>query len=150
MTISEIASLGGIVFGVTGAILGYISYFRDQGKIMATLQWDMAIINIPRYDPSKKWGVLTVTNIGRRTVYIQTAFIELPKKYGLNLLIHDSPTEYRKLSEGDPPIPYIIDQSQMAKYSKDWKKIKAKVQISTGKIFQSKRNRKMSKPSWAE
>ncbi len=148
MTLSELASLGGIIFGLTGAILGYLSYFRDQIKVMVILQWDMKILNDPKYDETKNWGILTLTNIGRRTIYIQNAIIELPKKYGHHLMIFDSPTLFKKLSEGDPPINYFIDQQQMTQYSKDWKKIEAKVIISTGKSFKSKKYKKRIKPSW--
>ena len=71
MTISDLASLGGIIFGLTGAILGSLSYFRDKIKVDVLLRWDMKVLNVPRYDERKNWGIMTVTNVGRRTVFTE-------------------------------------------------------------------------------
>ena len=148
MSLSDIASLFAIIFGLIGAILGYLSYFRDKPKIVVTLQWDMKILNIPKYDPNKYWGIVTITIIRRRPVFIQGSVLKLPKKYDSVLMLFDSPVGSKKLEDGDPPLHYIIDQSQLEQYSKDWKKIKAEVKISTGKIFSSKKIDKNKIPSW--
>lgn len=150
MNLSELASLFGIIFGLVGATLGSLSYFRDKSRIVVMLQWDMKALNIPRYDSNKYWGLVTITNIGRRPVYITAASLKLPKKYNAGLVLFDNSTGTSKLGEGDPPIHYIIDQESLQDYSKDWKKIRAQVYISTGKKFLSKKVSVEKIPSWVK
>ena len=148
MSMVELASILGIIFGLTGAVLGSLSYFRDNPKIVVTLQWDMKTINMPKYDKNKNWGLVTITNIGRRTVYINAAVLTLPKKYDLALMLFDNPSGHQKLGEGDPPAHFVIDQSNLVQYAEDWRKIIAEVKLSTGKIYKSKRIKKNKIPSW--
>jgi NADPH-dependent 7-cyano-7-deazaguanine reductase QueF len=53
-----------------------------------------------------------------------------------------------KLSEGDPPAGYIVDQEQMKKYATHWKHIRAYAEDSTGEIYRSKPAKEQ--PSWAK
>jgi len=145
MNFIEIISLCGLVFGLTGAILGGLSYFRNRSKLVVVLQWDMKIVNDPRFSKDKNCGVVTVTNVGRRPVYISSAILKLPKKYNTHLMLIDS-TNNKKLGEGDPPLTYFIDQDRLSSYSKEWKKIISEAKDTTGKIYSSKRVTK--KPSW--
>ena len=150
MGLTEFAALFGIIFGLTGAVLGWLGYYRDKPQIVVTLQWDMSTINMPKYDSKKYWGLVTVTNIGKRPVYIQNAVLKLPKKYDAVLMLFDNATGTQKLGEGHPPIFYVIDQTRLTQYSKDWKKIIAEVKISSGKIFSSKKADKNKIPSWVK
>ena len=147
MTLSEFASLLAIIFGLTGAILGTLSYFRDKAKIIITLQWDMKIINNPEYDENKLWGVVTVTNIGRRPIYISSVALDLPKKYDYIFMLFES-IGGKILGEGDSPTTYFINQERLEKYAKDWKKIRAQVKDSKGVIYSSRKMKKTGIPSW--
>lgn len=53
MNLSDFASLLGIIFGLTGAILGALSFFRDKPNVIVTLKWDRSVTDNPKYDPNK-------------------------------------------------------------------------------------------------
>ena len=55
-----------------------------------------------------------------------------------------------KLGEGDSPQTFIADQEGLEVYSKDWRKITAQVNDSTGKVWRSKKLKKNEKPSWVK
>ena len=74
ITITDIVSVVGLITGVSGFILGIFNYLRDQHKIEVSLQWDLMVTQDPRYDPSKLWGLVRVTNIGRRLVSCYALF----------------------------------------------------------------------------
>ena len=145
MNLTDIVALCGLIFGLSGAILGILNFFRDRARLIISLQWDMKILNDSKYSEDKYWGIISVTNVGRRSIYIQNAILKLPKKYDTHLILFDS-TDNKKLGEGDPPLTYFIDQERLSDYSKDWKKIISEVRDSTGKIYSSKRVNK--KPNW--
>ena len=147
MDISDVASLFGIIFGVSGATLGAMGYFRDRAKLVVTLKWDMKIVNNPDYDESKLWGRVIVTNVGRRPIFITAAALVLPKNYNDVLVLQDS-IRGTKLGEGDKPVTYFIDQSELVEFSKEWYKIRAEVQDSTNRSYSSKRVSKKNVPSW--
>jgi hypothetical protein len=149
MTLSEWASLFGVIFGLTGAIMGALGYYRDRAKVVAVLQWDIQT-NLTKYSSKKYWGMVTITNAGRRPVYIQDVALLLPKKYDSALLLFDNPTGLQKIGEGDSPVIYIIDQDSLAEYSRHWRKIYAGVKLSTGKTFHSKKVSKKKIPSWVK
>ena len=67
------------MFGTAGLVLGILNYLRDRPNVAVTLQWDMSVTENPVIDPRKKWGVISVTSVGRRPVYIVSVALELPK-----------------------------------------------------------------------
>ena len=79
MTLTDLVAVCGLVFGLTGAVLGVLNYLRDRVQLDVTLQWDMDVTPGTPYDANKKWGVIRVTNIGKRTTYISHAALRLPK-----------------------------------------------------------------------
>jgi hypothetical protein len=148
VSMNDLATLFGLVFGVSALVLGVLNYLRDKSRLSVSLRWDMKIIDNPQYDEEKSWGVVTVTNIGRRAVYVDNVGLILPKKYGHDILLIDSLGE-RKLGEGDPPLTTFANQAAMEKYAKDWRRIRAVVVDSTGKTWHSKRLKREKVPSWA-
>lgn len=150
VTITDIAAFFGVIFGLSGLILGIMNYIRDQTNIAVTLNWDMKTVRIPNVNENKLWGLITVTNCGRRPVYINHVTLRLPKKNKKDYshLILRNGMFGQKLAEADPPATFEIDPDFMEEYSKDWKKIRAEIILSTGKTKLSKRVKK--KPSWAE
>jgi hypothetical protein len=96
-------------------------------------------------DKNKLYGCITVANIGRRPIFISHAAIKLPAKHEYGLIL--SGINGDKLSEGDPPVRYLVQQEGLEKHSKNWDKIKACVTDSAGKSFYSKSV--LKRPSWA-
>jgi len=108
----------------------------------------MAITDNPIYDPQKNWGLVTVTNVGRRTIYISHAALKLPKGYQCTHLLLMEGIGGQALSEGGPPASYVITQGGLEKYKKDWYKIRAQVSDTAGKEYFSRVD-KSKRPSWA-
>ena len=102
------------------------------------------------YDPEKSWGVINVTNIGRRPVHVSHVALRLPKGYeGTHHLIN-SGIGGKTLPEGSPSEIYVVTQDGMEKYAKDWRGIVAQVSDSTGRVWKSKQLPRNKVPSWAE
>jgi hypothetical protein len=149
MTLTETTSIAGLLFGLSGFMLGIMNYLRDRPKIIVTLQWDLIVTPGGMYDSDKKWGAIRVTNVGRRPTYVSHAALRLPKgrEYS-HLMIHDS-IQGKKLSEGDATVVYMVTQDDMARFAADWREIVAQVSDTTGTVWTSKRLKATEKPSWA-
>ena len=139
-----------MIFGVSGCILGVANFFRDRAKVKVTLQWDMRVTANVKYDPKKSWGVITVTNVGRRPIYVSHISLRLPRRYKPRYLTILEFAAGNRLSEGDAPQIYPVDQQQMTQYARDSKIIVAQVWDSTGKVWRSRKLRRIEKPSWAK
>ena len=150
VTLTDITATLGAVFGTGGLVLGILNYLRDRPKVKVLLQWNMlAIPNNPLPQGERECGMVTVTNAGRRPVYISHACLRMPKHYEHDMLLLANSVEGRKLSEGDPPATFIVPYEGLDKYSNDWKAIRAQVSDSTGRVYLSKR-RKMKTPKWVK
>jgi len=150
MTLGEFVAVAGLCFGLAGFVLGVLNYLRDRAKLVVTLQWDMEVTKGNEYDHKKLWGVIRVTNIGRRTTYISHPAIRLPKGYKHSLLLISAGIEGTKLAEGDPTKIYMVSQDGLEKYAKDWRKLVAQISDTTGKVWKSERLRENEVPSWAK
>src|SRR3989442_1248373 len=142
ITLTDITATLGAVFGTGGIVLGILNYLRDHPKVEVLLQWNMVTIPCER-----ECGIVTVTNTGRRPVYISHVCLRMSKHLEHNILLLADSIEGQKLSEGDPPKTFIVPYDGLDKYSKDWKAIRAQVSDSTGRVYVSKR-RKMKTPKW--
>lgn len=155
ITITDINAVLGVLFGLSGLTLAIINYRRDNPKIVVDLQWDMSMIEVgggPQ-DRDKLHGVITVTNIGRRPIYISHVSLKLsPKDY---LLLIEG-LSGQKLAEGDPPRRFTVDHDRVIQEIGDrlrkqpnmWKLIRAQVSDSVGKRYLSKKVKKC--PEWAK
>ena len=150
MTFIEIIAVLGFATGVTGTVLGILNYLRDRGRVEITLQWDMETFGNTEYDPSKKWGMITMTNAGRRTVYVSHVALRVPKGYDASHLIIQSGLAGKSLPEGSAAEIHVVSQDGLEKYAKSWRDIVAQVSDSTGRVWTSKRVPKSKVPSWAE
>ncbi len=149
LNLNDVGTIVGVVAGTAGLVLGVLNYLRDRSIIMVELQWDMKAMNMPGYDPNIPMGVIRITNSGRRPSYVSHVAIKLPKRYeGTHLLIMEG-LEGKKLEEGAQPLTLQVKQEGLEKYAKDWKKLRAQVSDSTGKVWMSKRVWRGKKPSWA-
>lgn len=147
MELRDVVSVVGLVFGVAGSVLGVLNYLRDRHKVEVSLQWDMSVTPQSGYDQTKKWGMIVVTNVGRRPTYVSHLALKLPKNHEHTHLLIREGILGKKISEGDPSEVFVIDQDDLEKYSDDWNKVVAQVCDSSGKVWFSKKPTK--KPSWA-
>jgi hypothetical protein len=141
-----------LIFGVAGFVLGVLNYRRDRAKVVVQLAWDLSVTQNPLYDPKKSWGLIDVTNVGRRSIYVSHVSLKLPKKYNTRYLLVGSIDSIggAKLSEGDSPQRYPVTQDGMEKYAEHWREVVAQVSDSTRKFWTSKRVSKDKVPSWAK
>jgi hypothetical protein len=148
ITITDIAAFGGIIFGLTGMILGIMSYLRDKPKISVNLKWDMEAVGDMRYSRDKLWGMVTVTNTGRRPIYMSHVHLRLPKGFDSTHLLLSEGIRGDRIEEGDPPKTYMIDQESLTKYKNAWNKMYAVAIDSTGKEYKSSKVKEQ--PAWAK
>lgn len=140
-----ITGIIGSITGISGLALSIFNYFRDKPDIQITLQWDMESFNLPQLDPSKKWGVVSVTNIGRRPVFI--SHVSLKTNIDSRYLVLTEGLVGEKLLEGDPPKRYPVKQDGLEEFAEHWQAVRAIVYDSTGKEYLSKPVKE--RPSWA-
>lgn len=145
ITISELTGLLGLIFGVIGTSIGVFNFWRDKGKLVVRLQWDMAITG---ESEEKRVGCITVTNSGRRAVFMSHVALRLPKGHEHSHFLIREGLKGQKLSEGDPPAVFPVDQEGLEQYAKEWKDVRAQVSDSTGKEWLSKQI--TVAPSWAK
>jgi len=150
LTLTDIAAFCGLVSGLTGFILGILNYRRDRAEVTVDIIWDMKVTPNPVYDQKKTWGIVTVANVGRRPIYLSHASLRIPKGHGVGSLILTDSVAGKKLAEGDAPLQFPIDQTELSKYAKDWRNIRAEIIDSTGRKWRSKKPNKKDKPSWAK
>ena len=147
MDVRDVVSIFGLIFGVAGSVLGVLNYLRDRHKVEVSLQWDMDVTPGTGYDHTKKWGMIVVTNVGRRPTYVSHLALKLPKYHEHTHLLIREGILGKKLSEGDPSEVFVIDQDGLEKYSEHWNEVVAQVSDSSGKTWFSRSPTK--KPSWA-
>jgi hypothetical protein len=147
--ITQVAALLGMVLGTAGLVISLMNYLRDRPRVTVRLKWDMSVMDNPRYDTKKKWGIVTVTNAGRRPVFISIAALTVPKGFEMTHLILSESASGNKLSEGDAPARFMVNQDDLEKYRDAWREVRAYVEDSTGKRYLSKRLNKSDIPSWA-
>lgn len=142
---SEFLSYCGAVLGAVGTTMGVLNFLRDQAEVEVYLQWDMADTH-----SQEKLGVIRVTNTGRRAVYYSHVALSLPPPCDPPYFLMRGGLKGQKISEGDEPQIYTVEQSDMGKYKKHWRAIRAQVTDSTGKVWQSKKCHRKAVPSWAQ
>jgi hypothetical protein len=143
ITLSDVAAILGMILGTAGFIIGVMNYLRDRPKIKVTLKWDMTEVH-----SSAVMGLLTVTNVGRRPIYISVGALKLPKGFKFTHLILKKSMQGTKLAEGDAPATFLIDHDKLAQYSKQWRKVRGYAEDTAGKKYISKKLPKSDVPSW--
>lgn len=149
MALKDLISVLALVLAVAGFVLGVMNYLRDRHRVVVTLAWDLDASDGSGLDQTRQWGVITVTNVGRRSTYVSHVALKLPPGHDASHLLIMQGLHGQKLTEGDPTVMLPIDQEGMEAYSKDWRKIVAQVSDSTGKVWYSKRLKTNQVPSWA-
>ncbi|MBK8746160.1 hypothetical protein [Propionivibrio sp.] len=118
-TISEVTGLLGLIFGLVGTCIGVFNYLRDRAKLIVRLQWDMAITG---ESEEKRVGCITVTNAGRRAIFMSHVALRLPKGGEISHFLIQGGLKGQKLSEGDPPAVFPVDQVRHESYANCWQK----------------------------
>jgi hypothetical protein len=130
LTLSDIASIIGMVTGISGFTLSIVNYLRDRAKLWVTVSPNMHTINVPEYDPNKTYMVTKVVNIGRRPVYV--SMVAGLTSEGKSFLINDALRNPQKISEGDAPAQFLLDQAFLDDYRQTWPGIYLIVQTADG------------------
>jgi hypothetical protein len=87
------------------------------------------------YDPDKPWGVVTVTNVGRRAVRVSQVALRLPKGHDVTHLLHPGSVQGKTLTEASPAEVFVVSQDDLGKFAADWREVRAEVSDSTGRVF---------------
>jgi hypothetical protein len=124
-----------------------MNFLRDRARVEVSLRWDMKTFGDPQYDEDKLWGVISLTNVGRRPIHVSHVALRLPKGLDDSHLLVKSGVSGKTLSEAAPSEIHVVTQEGMAAYADHWDKIVAQVSDSTGRVWSSKPVKK--KPSWA-
>lgn len=145
--VTTIVAICGAVFGFAALLLNLSSYLRDRSRLKVTLEWDQRISGDTngdvKYDPNGLYGIVRVTNIGRRPVFLAEVALVLPSRQEPILGQTFRPP---KLSEGDPPAIYMVDPTLTMGQEMNWKRIRAFAKDSTGREYKSEKVNKQ--PSW--
>lgn len=83
-TLTILTALVGAVTGPAAFVLSLLNYFRDKPKVIVSLEWDRCLIGGVNED--KKFGVVTVANVGRRPIFISHAHLRFPGSTVFGLL----------------------------------------------------------------
>lgn len=69
----------GVISGISGLVLGIMNYLRDNPKLSISLTWDLEPFGEIPLDKDKLYGVIQITNTGRRPIFISHVSIRTPK-----------------------------------------------------------------------
>jgi hypothetical protein len=142
ITFAEFASVLGVLLGSVGSVMGVMNYLRDTPKVKVHLKWDMTSVQT-----NEQMGVLTVTNVGRRPIFITAVALSVPKSF---LILKESMSGM-KFSEGDAPATFTVHYDErLRKYAKRWRDVRGYVEDSAGKQYISKKLPESDIPSWAK
>ena len=136
--LTYITAIIGVILGSGSLALGIFNYLRDRPNIRIHLQWNMEMVGGSIPQGEHECGMISVTNMGRRPVYVSHVCLVLPKSYKNRLMLLMDSVPGRTLSESDPPAIFIIRDDVQRKYAKDLKRICAQVSDSTGRVYKSK------------
>ncbi len=137
--IQVIAQWVGIIFSIG---LGTLNYKRDSIQINITLNLDMRPFGHAISYYSDPCGMIKITNIGRRAVFISHVYLEIPNQPVY--LVNDS-LKGKKLEEGDEPLTFPINKETLLEIGNEWDKIRAVVEIGKKKYYSPYIS---TKPSW--
>jgi len=126
-SVTQLAALVGMVLGTAGFVMGLMNYLRDKPKVTVTLKWDMREVGT-----NNLIGLLRVSNIGRRPIYISIAALQVPKGFRHSHLVLTESIPGKKLSEGDAPAIFRINYQGLEKYSKCWRDVRGYAEDSAG------------------
>jgi hypothetical protein len=145
ITLVEVASILGMLFGTAGLVMSIMNYLRDRPKVQVTLRWEMTEMLT-----DKPFGIVRVTNVGRRPIYISVAALQLPKGFKHSHRILKQSMSGQKLSEGDAPATFLVQYDDLQQYSRKWREIRAYAEDSAGIKYVPDKVPESPIPSWVK
>ncbi len=150
MNFTETISIVAITISVLSLLISFFNFRRDNYKVVVDLDWDSGKFYVGMQSNVKKtWGTITVSNRGRRPIYIRSVGIKYPDDERIFNLLDENKIDGVKLGEHDAPIIIKVSQDwNIKRYAKDWNKLYDVAFDISGKEYKS--GRPWNKPSWAE
>jgi hypothetical protein len=144
--LTTITAIVGLFTGLTGLILSLRNHLLDRERLAIKLEWDVS----ERYT-GMHYGFITVTNIGRRPMFIVSVGLEINCEHSLLPFksdLYDKKTIAHRLNEGDEPLIIKISQSEdfLIGHAEFWRDIRAFAVDSKEKVYLAKRVNYC--PSW--
>ncbi|HQU85754.1 MAG TPA: hypothetical protein PKY59_21640 [Pyrinomonadaceae bacterium] len=145
-----IISFVSLIISLSSFLVSFLNYRRDKYTLIVDLYWDSGKYYVGMQSNVKEtWGTITVSNRGRRPIYIRNIGLKYPDDERVFNLLDEDKIEGVKLGEHDAPIIIKVSQDdRLKKYAKEWNKIYAVALDISGKEYKS--SRLCNKPSWAE
>lgn len=144
--LTMITALLGVVIGTAGFVISLLNYFRDRPKVIVTLNWNSVAFDAN--GEQIKWSGISVTNIGRRPIFVSHAHLHYPDTTRVSLITESF--DGAKLLEGDPPKTYLLDDTanlrRLEKCAAEWWRVRARIADHTGTNWWSARV--TEKPGW--
>ena len=131
---TTIGALIGTVAGTGGLVLGVLNYLRDQPAVHVKLTYGMKVFPVIPGEEEEEHGYVTITNSGRRPVFVSHVHLIGPPP--VTLLLRES-LAGEKLGEGEKPLMYPFKHSDL--HGNLPEKMIASVIDSTGSVYRSRR-----------
>jgi hypothetical protein len=138
-----LAVLGGIT-GPLGFVISLLVFYRDRPRIVVDVSWNMVAMP-PRPDYPESFASVTVSNIGRRSIYVSHITGEEDGNR-VHMLIPAS-VPGKILSEGSAPWSVIVDEAQFKSQQPPWWNLRFYVCDTAGRRYYSRWPEKA--PDWA-
>ena len=145
ITVTELAAILGMMLGTAGFVMSLMNYLRDRPRIKVSMNWHMVA-----FETNEKFGIVTVTNVGRRPIFISAAVMLVPKGFEPRHFILMESIQGNKLSEGDAPARIKVNHRGMEQYAKIWRDVRIYVEDSAGRKYFAKKSPKSRVPPWAK
>ena len=133
--ITATVAIIGAVTGTVALTLGVANFLRDRPDIRVALRAGRRVINAPEYDRDKPYVIVTVSNAGRRPVYLNNVALWVPGEPWT--VLHDGLRNPDTFPEGGPPRDYLAEQDLIIGMIDRWAGIRAVVEDATGKQYVS-------------
>jgi hypothetical protein len=130
VTATELVAVLGLVSGVTGTVLGVLNSFATRHASSSRFNGTWRRSETLSTTPTKPWGVVTVTNVGRRAVRVSHVALRLPKGHDVTHLLHPGSVQGKTLTEASPAEVFVVSQDDLGKFATDWREVKVEVSDS--------------------
>ncbi len=109
--IGAFTGIGGLLVGIVGLVLGLANLVRDKGALRVELSEAAIPYNLPEYPSNIDWGLVNVSNSGRRPIYLEA--VDLILNTGGKALLFSS--QSKQLTEGGEPSHTMFDIGNVRK-----------------------------------
>ena len=136
--ITSTLAVVGAVTGPIGAVLGWITFWRDRPRLKVELIWDQLPFGNTGFAPGTSLAYVRIANIGRRPIYFSHVHIEPQEVGGAHTLL-TSGIKGQSLAEGSEPHVVPVKQQGLDDlFAANWWRVRAAVIDSSGQIYRSR------------